>query len=77
MKDSNIKTLARLIYEKEEINEIIEEGFPLPPTHATHFYTNNLEDGVEVDVEDLEDEDIGGNLESSTNITILLKYPKR
>ena len=47
----------------------MEKGLPLPPTDAIYFYVDSLENGAEVDIEDLEDEDIKRDLESPTNIT--------
>ena len=54
------------------MNDIMEEGLPPTPTHATYFYVDSLEAHVEIDVP-LEDDDIEERLESPTNITTFLR----
>ena len=70
-----IPTATEVHCEEEQMNDIMEEGLPPIPTHATHFYVDSLEAHVEIDVP-LENDDIEERLESPTNITTFLRMPQ-
>ena len=66
------QTRAEFISKEDQINEITEDGLPLPPTQPTHYYVDSLEGDAEIDV-DVEEEDIQEDLEAPTNIGTFLK----
>ena len=68
-------TIAEVQCEEEQINDIMEEGLPPTPTHATHFYVDSLEAHAEIDV-GLEDDDIEERLETPTTIITFLRMPQ-
>ena len=68
-------TATEVHREEEQMNDIMEEGLPPTPTHATHFYVDSLEAHTEIDV-GLEDDNIEERLESPTTITTFLRMPQ-
>ena len=66
-------TATEVHCEEEQMNDIMEEGLPPAPTHATHV--DSLETHAEIDV-GLRDDDIEERLESPTTITTFLRMPQ-
>ena len=60
---------------EEQINEIMDEGLPSPPTNPTHYHVDSLEAHAKIDV-DVEEEDIEGDLDAPTNIGTFLRMPQ-
>ena len=63
------QTLVDVVVEEEVIAEIMEEGIPPPPSHVTHLFVDNEEDGHDIALSQ-EEPPVHGN------ISTFLKLPQ-
>ena len=70
------QTPAEVLCEEQEMNEIMDQGLPLPPTNPTHFFVDSHDAEIELDVEGVEDEDIEVHMEAPRDIATFLRMPQ-